>query len=57
MTFKSDVLKRMIYNERRFKAMDVAEDENESVYIFKKKEIYDEINKLITKSVKNWQII
>ena len=40
-TFKGDLLKRMIYNARKFRAMDVAEDENEFVYI--KKEINEEI--------------
>ena len=49
-TFKDELLKRMIYNARRFRATDAAEDENDFVYI--NDEIYNEISKVMTQKRK-----
>ena len=46
-TFKGDLLKRMIYNERKFRTIDAAENKNDFVNM--SNEIYDEIYVEISK--------
>ena len=43
-TFKGDLLKRMIYNARKFRVIDSSENENENDFVYIRNEIYDEIS-------------